>query len=48
MYNNSHNFFDDMLIIFDVDTFVKKIEKFNKIIIVYKYVDNFITFDFYV
>ena len=37
-----------MLIIFNVDTFVKKIEKFNKIIIVYKYVDDFVTFDFYI
>ena len=48
MYNNLYHFFDNMLIIFDVDTFVKKNKKFNAIIIVYKYIDNFITFNFYI
>ena len=48
MYNNSHHFFDDMLIILDVDTFIKKIEKFNAVIVVYKYADDFVTFDFHV
>ena len=48
MYNNLYYFFNNMLIILDVDTFIKKIEKFNVIIIVHKYVDDFITFNFYV
>ena len=48
MYNSSHHFFDDILIIFDVDTFVKKNEKFNTIIIVHEYIDDFVTFDFHV
>ena len=37
-----------MLIILDVDTFIKRIEKFNAIIIVHEYVDDSVTFNFYV
>ena len=47
MYNSSHDLFDDMLIILDVDTFVKKIEKFNEVIAVHEYVSDFVTFDFH-
>ena len=47
MYSNLHHFFDNILIVFDVDTFVKENEKFNAIIIVYKYIDDFVTFDFH-
>ena len=36
-----------MLIVFDVDTFIKRIEKFNAVIIVYEYVDDFVTFNFH-
>ena len=48
IYNNLYHFFDNMLIIFDVNTFIKKIKKFNTIIIVYEYVDDFVTFNFHV
>ena len=48
MHDNVYNFFDNILIIFNVNALVKKIKKFDKIVIVYRYVDNFITFDFYI
>ena len=37
-----------MLIIFEVDTFVEKNEKFNAVIIVHEYINDFVTFDFHV
>ena len=48
MHNNVYYFFDNMLIVFNVNSFVEKIKKFNKIVFIYKYVDKFVTFDFYV